>query len=74
MLGEFSPVMVVSFFPALALHYALNILAMGQGGFLLSFILLIDSFLVGLLAALLGSSCYVLYKDARRKTIISDIN
>lgn len=66
MLGGFSPVIVASFFPALALHYALNIFAMGKGFFLLSILLFIDSFVVGLLAALLGASCYVVYKDARR--------
>jgi len=57
--------MIPAVLPAMALHYGLGGLAMGAGGGGLFGILLIDSFVVGVLAALLAATFYVMFRDAR---------
>ena len=52
------------FFPAMILHYALNILAIGRGAAIAVPMLALDSLLVGYLAVLLPASVFILVQRA----------
>lgn len=66
MKGGFNVVIIAAFLPLMALHYFLNIQAMGGTAAQLWGLLTIDSVVVGLLACLLGSALYVVYRDGRK--------
>ena len=56
-------VQAAAIFPAMALHYWLGFNAMGAAGFTLATILIIDSVVVGILACLMASCIFVLFRD-----------
>ena len=58
------PVQFAAIMPAMALHYWFGYLAMSMSGFKLYWLLGLDSILVGILAALMASAIYVLFRDA----------
>jgi hypothetical protein len=66
MKGGFSAVILATFLPTMVLHYFLNMQAMGGTAAQLWVLLTLDSFVVGVLACLLGASYYVVYRDGRR--------
>ena len=57
-------VQAAAIFPAMALHYWLGFNAMGAAGFTLATILIIDSVVVGILACLMASCIFVLFRDS----------
>ena len=65
MKGGLSLVFLMSVLPLMAVHYGLNIIAMGQSNAGLIMLLSFDSLVVGLLGVLLGASTYVIWRDAR---------
>jgi len=69
--GGFSPVFLLCFFPMLVVHYALNFWAMEQPMALIVTLLGLDSLVVGVLAVLMATSTYVVYRDARRSITLS---
>ena len=61
------PVIIVVIVPFMVIHYLLNMKAMDQALPTLLGLLTLDSLVVGLLAALMGATLYVIYRDARLK-------
>jgi len=56
-------VQIAAIFPAMALHYWLGFNAMGATGTTLAILLILDSLVVGLLACLMASCVFVLFRD-----------
>lgn len=56
-------VQIAAIFPAMVLHYWLGFNAMGATGTTLAIILILDSLVVGLLACLMASCVFVLFRD-----------
>ncbi|WP_260483642.1 hypothetical protein [Sphingomicrobium flavum] len=59
---------ITTFLPIVALHYWLNISAIGQDGALLFIILAADSLLVGFLATILGALTYIPYVQTKKSS------
>lgn len=60
---------VAAFGPAMALHYAMHTLALGRPVALVWLLMAIDSLVVGLLAALVGSALYTAYAAFRARIV-----
>jgi len=61
-------IQVAVILPAMALHYWLGFNAMGQSGVTLAIILFVDSIVIGLLACLMGSCLFVIFRDTFKRT------